>query len=130
MNPSQILSILLRLGGDLSDGGKWQASHRIDGAQTAERPKVTSFRCGLQDGKPWLAFEFTEPDGAHTLRGEVNIGGGAETIKYDGQDVDDDDVILSYRLRGAQIRGVVEFEFVSGGKTHRYRFDATVARLV
>jgi hypothetical protein len=130
MNALNVIGILSKLGSPLKDGHRWQASHKIDGKQTPERPKVVEFDCGLKDGLPWMEFQFTEPDGPHKLYGTFSPSNHGETILFDGADVEDDDVVVSHRIRGIEIRGVLEYEFVVGGHTHRYRFDATIAKLI
>ncbi len=125
-----IVAIILRLGSKLKDGESWQASYKIDGKQTSKRPTVSEFDCGLKDARPWFEFKFSEEGVDHTLHGVFSIGNNGEEILFDGVDVDSDDVIVSHRVRGTDIRGVIEFEFEAGGSQHRYRFDATVGRLL
>ncbi len=129
MNPLDIARLILKLAESLKDGQKWQASHKVNNVQTAERPAVSRFVCGLAAGEGiWFQFEFKESAKDHTLRGSFAVDNRNEIIKFDGADVEDDDVILSHRFRGAELRGVVEFEFLLNGQTHRYRFDATLMR--
>jgi len=114
---------------DLRDGGKWQASHRIDEAPTGVRPQVQKFDCGIQGSEAWFRFWFTEDGGNVDLRGTYSFNNVDERITINGADVTADDVILSTRMVSAKIRGVVEFEFQRDGKTHRYRFDATICKV-
>lgn len=50
--------------------------------------------------------------------------GGADTIKVDGADVSNDDIVLSNRLTGKGLVIVIEFEFEQAGQAMRIRFDA------
>ncbi len=125
-----IVAIVLRLGTQLKKGERWQASHKIDGKQTPKRPVVSEFDCGINEGRTWFEFVFSEDDGEHTLHGIFSVNNDGEEIHFDGADVESDDVIVSHRWRNADLRGVIEFEFVAADKLHRYRFDATLAKLI
>lgn len=131
MNPLDIVKAITGAGPRLKKGDQWQASHKIDGKQTDERPKVTRFDSGLSAEEGiWFHFEFTETDGPHTLRGSYALNNKGETIKLDNEDVEEDNVILSNKWKMFELKGVIEFQFVKNGKTHRYRFDATVLKPV
>ncbi|HEY0866632.1 MAG TPA: hypothetical protein VGE01_04615 [Fimbriimonas sp.] len=131
MSPFEIVRLLVGAGTRFSDGGRWQASHKVNGKQTKERPRVTRFVCGLSEEEgAWLEFEFEEEDGPHKLRGTFAVDNRDELVRYDDRDVEEDDVIVSHRFCGLGLRGVLEFEFVLAQDTHRYRFDATLMRAV
>jgi hypothetical protein len=117
----------------LKEGRHWQASHKIDGKQTKERPQVAEFDCGLQDGELWLRFRFTEKDDQqadtpHELKGIFSFNNKNDQIVFDDTEVEEDDVVISHRFRGFEVRGVLEFEFLKGTESHRYRFDATILK--
>lgn len=129
MNPIKLIQKILNAKA-LESGSKWQASHKVDGVQTAERPVVKRFTCGLKDGEVWFRYEFAEAGADHDLRGTFSFKNENEQITFDDQQVEADDVIVSHRVVGFKVRGLVEFEFQHEGHTHRYRFDATVASIV
>jgi hypothetical protein len=125
MDSASVVKTFLKLP-DLKDGSKWQASHRIDDVPTSQRPKVKEFGCGLQDGEAWFRFKLNEDGQDKDLRGTYSFKNINERITIDGKDVDADDVVISNRFAGLNLRGVIEYEFELEEKTHRYRFDATL----
>lgn len=126
MDPKNLVKLIVKSLPDLKDGSKWQASHTVDGVPTPQRPKVQQFGCGLKDGEIWFRFQFTEDGQPVDLHGTYSLTKDVEEITVNNQPVDADDVIVSHRFAGFMLRGVIEFQFERDGKTHRYRFDATL----
>lgn len=123
-----VLAILIGLGGDIKKGSRWQASHKVNGVQTPKRPAVTAFDCGIESGRPWIRHTFTEDGQEHILNGRFGYGNDGEEILFDDTDVDSDDLIVSNRTQLNGVKAVLEYEFTLDGKSHRYRFDAPIAR--
>ncbi len=130
---NKIVRLLLKKLPNLKAGKKWQASHKINEDETAKRPIVKAFDCGLKGAVPWFKFEFTEDGKDHTIKGTLDFKNKDEVVTIDDLDVENDDVIVSNRIQrsgiGGRLRGVVEFEFTLKDDVHRYRFDATVGRV-
>ena len=78
----------------------------------------------------WFRFTFKENGADMDLRGTYSFTNVNEQITINNEDVEADDVVISNRIVGVQVRGVIEFQFQYQGKTHRYRFDATLVSLI
>lgn len=71
---------------------------------------------------------FNESDSLHQLWGEAKISGFRykETIRRDGQEVDQDDLYFSTRFDADTKIVFVEFRYAQAGAKHRYRFKKVV----
>lgn len=120
MNPLKIIQLI-------SQGippARWTVSHN-----GVRKGPVTKADCGLNAPMVWLKFEYQEDGKARKLDGTMPVTGGKETIQWNGEDVEFDDVVLSHRIVGfpPRIVLVVEFKFQDNGVDHRIRFDAPVS---
>lgn len=106
--------------------GPWDVYYAQD---TAEMDEETALR--MTEGKVSIISGGTlkgvckDGQSLHELRGSVSFGGFRyrEIIKWNGKDVDSDDLNVSSHLSDSEDRRlIVDFKFKSGGSAHWFRF--------
>ncbi len=120
MNPFDLIKSLLKN----LPAGQWIVS-----VNSVRKGPVTRTFSKLEGGVISVDFEYEDGGTKHTLQGTIPLAdagrpGGNDQFKFDGQEVEHDDFVLSNRfVFGAGPILVVEFKFQLAGQAMRVRFD-------
>lgn len=117
--PQMLVKLVLKWIADDIPPNRWKASK--DGQRIGP---ILEAKCGLKGTTFWCRFEVEEDDG-HTckLEGIMPLEGGADVVTCNGEDVDADDVAISWRWVGFSPVLLVIVKYEQDGQEVRYRFD-------
>lgn len=110
--------------------GPWEVYHLAGGGEMDEETAdhLEAGKVAIISGGT-LRATYKEGGKQHELRGSVSFGGFRyrEIIKWDGKDVEGDDLYTSSHLTDSEDRRViVDFKFTSGGTRHHFRFKKSI----